>query len=265
MTDDAIMRAARFLIDGHRARERFGPIPESIAPRSVGEAYDVQAAFVSLKTRQEGPGAGYKLALTTPQMRHMVGHDDSIAGVLLQAGLRRSPARVRASDYTRLLVEFEIGLELGADLPASGAPFSRRDVASIVSAVVPALELADDRNADYAGLAQNFLHLIADNAWSEGAVLGPPTRDWRQLDLANLRAVAAINGVRVGEGRGGDALGHPLEALAWLANHLAQRGRSLRRGDAVITGSLVTSKFPRAGDQVQFSIEHLGCVDLIVE
>ena len=148
MTDEAVRAAARYLLDAHRVRERFGPIPESFAPRSVSDAYAIQDAFVSLKTRQTGPTAGYKLALTTPQMRRMVGHHDSIAGVLLRAGLQRSPAKVRASDYTRLLVEFEIGLELGADLPASGVPFVSRDVASAVSAVVPALELADDSTAD---------------------------------------------------------------------------------------------------------------------
>jgi 2-keto-4-pentenoate hydratase len=265
VSDETVRGAARYLLDAHRAGERFGPIPAGIAPRSVSDAYAVQDAFVSLKARQGEPPAGYKLALTTPQMRRMVGHDDSIAGVLLHAGLHLSPAKVRASDYTRLLVEFEIGLELDADLPATEAPFARGDVASAVAAVMPALELADDRDADYAGLAQNFLHLIADNAWNEGAVLGPPARDWRRLDLADLRGIAAINGVQVGEGRGGDALGHPLEALAWLANHLARRGRSLRQGDVVITGSLVTSKFPRAGDHVQFSIEHLGQVDLAIE
>ena len=265
MTDETVRSAARYLLDAHHARERFGPIPGSVAPRSVSDAYAVQDAFVSLKTRQAGPAAGYKLALTSPQMRHMVGHDDSIAGVLLRAGLQRTPAKVRASDYTRLLVEFEIGLELGADLPAAQAPYARHGVASAVSAVMPALELADDRHADYTCLAQNFLHLIADNAWNEGAVLGPPNRDWQRLDLADLRGIATINGIQVGEGRGGDALGHPLEALAWLANHLARRSRSLRQGDVVITGSLVTSKFPRAGDRVQFSIEHLGRVDLAIE
>ena len=236
-----------------------------MAPRSVGEAYDVQDAFISLKARQRGPIAGYKLALSTPQMRRMVGYGDSIAGVLLSDGLQRSPARVRASDYTRLLVEFEIGLQLGADLPASDAPFARPDVARAIAGVLPALELADDRDADYAGLSRNLLHLIADNAWNEGAVLGSPVSDWQALDLAGLRGLATINGVGVGEGRGGDALGHPLEALAWIANHLAGRGRSLRAGDVVITGSIVTSKFPRPGDHVQFSVEHLGEVVLAVE
>jgi 2-keto-4-pentenoate hydratase len=130
---------------------------------------------------------------------------------------------------------------------------------------MPAFELADDRNADYAALPQQVLALVADNAWNEGVVLGEPRHDWQGLDLAALRGVATLNGEPVGEGRGGDALGHPLEALAWVANHLAARGRSLRRGDIVITGSLVTSKFPRAGDRLEFSVDALGEVALSVD
>ena len=89
-------------------------------------------------------------------------------------------------------------------------------------------------------------------------------RDWRGIDLAALRGVAYVNGRAVGEGRGADTLGHPLAALAWVANHLAGRGRRLRKGDVVITGSLVASKFPRAGDQLRFDAGLLGSVELRV-
>jgi len=37
-------------------------------------------------------------------------------------------------------------------------------------------------------------------------------------------------------------MGHPFEALAWLANSLAQRGKSLRAGEFVFTGSVVETK-----------------------
>jgi 2-keto-4-pentenoate hydratase len=68
----------------------------------------------------------------------------------------------------------------------------------------------------------------------------------------------------VGEGRGADAMGHPLIALAWVANHLAGRGRFLRKGNVVITGSLVTSKFPQAGDRLGFEADALGAIELQV-
>jgi 2-keto-4-pentenoate hydratase len=38
----------------------------------------------------------------------------------------------------------------------------------------------------------------------------------------------------------------------------------LRSGDIVITGSLVTSKFPQAGDRIRFEAGALGSVELQV-
>jgi 2-keto-4-pentenoate hydratase len=96
-------------------------------------------------------------------------------------------------------------------------------------------------------------------------VLGYPIKAWQQLDLAAARGVAMINGQVVGEGLGADALGHPFNAVAWIANHLAAHGRGLLRGDVVITGSLITTKYAKAGDFIQFSVDGLGEVELRVD
>ena len=256
--------AAKYLFDAHERRERFAPLPPELAPRTIGEAHLIQDAFVALRAEKYGALAGYKIALTSAEMRRFVGVDEPQAGVMLEKTLHRTPARVRAADYLRLIIEFEIGVEIGEDLPAADGPFSRERVAQAVKAVMPAFELADDRNADYTQLARHPLELIADNCWNEGAVLGMPVTGWRGMDLAAVRGVARINGKTVGEGRGGDAMGHPLDAVAWLADHLASIGRALLRGDVVITGSIVTSKTVSAGDLVQFEVEHLGSVELRV-
>ena len=68
----------------------------------------------------------------------------------------------------------------------------------------------------------------------------------------------------VGEGLGAAAMGHPLEAVAWIANHLAAQGRGLVYRDVVITGSIITTKTVRAGDVVRFSVTGLGDVELQV-
>src|SRR5690606_2102398 len=168
-------------------------------------------------------------------------------------------------DYGRLIVEFEIALRMADDLPVADAPFTRERVAEAVGAVMPALELADDRAADYAMLARRPLDLIADNTWNEGAVLGAPVEAWRELDLARVRGVARINGAVVGEGVGAEAMGHPLDAVGWVATHLASLGRGLPRSAVVLTGSLVTSKAVAPGDRVEFSVEGLGAAELLVE
>jgi 2-keto-4-pentenoate hydratase len=262
--EERVHGAAGWLAERHLARTPSEPLPATLAPRSIEEAYAIQEAFAGLKARACGPVAGYKIALTTPQMRKLVGLRDSIAGCLHTRQMVRAPASVRAADYGRLLVEFEIAMRMGADLPLTAAPFSCEQVAVAVDTVMPAFELADDLGADYATLATRGLELAADNAWNEGAVLGTPVLDWRGIDLAAIRGVASINGKVVGEGRGADAMGNPLAALAWIANHLPGRGRFLRKGDVVITGSLVTSKFPTAGDRLRFEAGALGAIELAV-
>ena len=258
-------RAAQHLFDAHARRERFVPLPAELAPRTGEEAYAIQDAYVALRAQKLGAIAGYKIALTSAEMRRFAGVNDPQAGAMLAHTLHHSPASVRSADYCRLLVEFEIAVEIADDLPAADAPFSRERVAQAVGAVMPALELADDRNADYAKLREHPFELIADNAWNEGAVLGQPVRDWQGIDLGAVRGVATINGQVVGEGRGADALGHPFNAVAWVADHLAAHGRGLLRGNVVITGSLVASKFLNPGDVVRFSVEALGEVELRVD
>ena len=258
-----LKRAAWFLVDAHADRERFGPFPEDALPHTVEEAYAVQDEFVELKSRACGKVAGYKIALTTPAMRAMVGLNDSIGGVLHEKQVVRAPASVRAADYGRLIVEFEVAVQLETDLPVSTL-HTRESVAAAVGAVMPAFELADDRDADYASIASLSLGLVADNAWNEGAVLGSPVKEWKSIDLAAIRGTASMNGEKVGEGYGRDAMGHPFEAVAWVANSLAKRGKRLRAGQFVITGSLVTSKFPKAGDTVGFDLGPLGSIGLEV-
>ena len=228
--------AANRLFEAHERRERFAPLPPDLAPRTQSEAYGIQDAFVALRAQKLGAHAGYKIALTSAEMRRFVGVDTPMAGVMLESTILRSPARLRATDYVRLIVEFEI-----------------------------AVEIADDRNADYKELARHPLELIADNCWNEGAVLGAPVKNWQGIDLAAVQGVATINGNKVGEGRGADAMGHPLDVVAWLADHLASIGRGLLRGDVVITGSIVTTKAVTTGDFVLFDIAELGTVELRVD
>jgi 2-keto-4-pentenoate hydratase len=258
-------KAARRLFEAHERRERFAPLPRDFAPRTAEQAYAIQDSFVALRAQKLGAIAGYKIALASEEMRRFVGVDQPQAGAMLESTLHRSPASVRAADYVRLIVEFEVGVEIAEDLPAADAPYFRGRVTKAVGAVMPAIELADDRNADYSQLAKHPFELIADNCWNEGAVLGYPIKEWQALDLAAMRGVAAINGSRVGEGRGGDAMGHPFDAVAWIADHLAAHGRGLLRGDVVITGSITTSKNVKAGDLVKFALEGLGEVELRVD
>ena len=255
-------------MDEHATHQVFSPLAGELQPRSLDEAYDVQDAVVALRKARDGGRVGYKIALTTPAMRKFVGHDDSIAGQVLASTVRHSPATVRAADAGRLGFECELAFLIGADTDPAAPPADRAAIARHIGAICPAFELIDDRGADYARFAADRstpLSLAADNAWNHGVVLGEWRHDWADLDTAALRGAASINNLAAGEGHGRDVLGHPLDAMLWIARHLHARGAGLKRGEFVITGSLITSKFPVAGDLVRFAVEGVGEVRMSVE
>lgn len=257
--------AAAELVRQHREKERFAALPPPWSVDDEAFAYAVQDRFVDeLEALRDTRCCGYKIALTTPAMRQMVGFHDSISGRLLQDQMLASGSTIRAADHRHLLIEFEIAFRMAADLPATGSPWNRDSILPYVACAHPALEIADDRDADYRQLAGSILTLAADNAWNQGLVLGAAVAGIGAAQLAAACGVATIDGREVGRGLGIDVMGHPLDALAWLANHLQQRGLSLAAGEMVTTGSLVTSKFPAAGSTVGFDIDNLGSVSLHV-
>ena len=50
----------------------------------------------------------------------------------------------------------------------------------------------------------------------------------------------------------------PCATLAWLANHLAERGRGLKAGMVVITGSVIPTMSIKPGDRAMFTVAGLG-------
>jgi 2-keto-4-pentenoate hydratase len=237
-------------------------------PPTMGEAYDIAEQFVALRcTHENAHPVGYKIALTTPQMRAFVGYQDSIAGVVLSSATYRSGIALSAKKFIRMAIECEIAFLVSREITKQDLA-STESIAQCIEAAAPAFELVDDLNADYSRFGKDdgatLKSLAAGNAWNHGVVLGEWMRDWRSLDLSALRGQISINGKAEGEGFGRDVLGHPLEAMRWIAAHLLGRGKSLKPGEFVITGSLVTTKFPLSGDSLQFLATGLGEVTMKV-
>lgn len=252
------MQTAQLLLEQHAGRVDFDALPEALAPRDVAEAYGIQEALRALRAEKLGPVAGYKVALTSTVMQEMLRFYSPFAGPIHAGLVHHSPASLRFTDYGRPGIECELAAYLGKDLPAAGAPYTREQIADAVESLMPAFELVDDRNADYGKIASLILTLIADNAWNGGIVLGKPVRDWHALDLAGIRGTLAMNGEVAGEGRGRDVLGHPFEALTWLANTIAAQGKSMKKGMIVMTGTMIATKFVKPGDALSFCVEGLG-------
>ncbi|HYL18105.1 MAG TPA: fumarylacetoacetate hydrolase family protein [Burkholderiales bacterium] len=257
-------RAAHIISEHRLSRQRLSALDPAVRPSDEAGGYAVQHQLHGILSGAGlGPVVGHKIGCTTRVMQEFLRISNPCAGGVFERQVYRSPATLRYADWVRPGVECEMVVRLGADLPALQAPFSRASVAHAVAAVMAGMEIVDDRYVDYKKL--DTPTLIADDFFDAGCVLGAPVTDWRGLDLAALTGVTRINGVEVGRGRGSDVMGHPFEALAWLANSLAQRGRSLRANEFVFTGSVVETKWLNRGDRVVMTVDSLGSVEAIFE
>ena len=257
MTPSAIERAARLLSAARLERRRFERLPEDCRPADLGAAYAVQEALHAvLGAAGCGPVAGHKIGCTTPVMQKFLRIATPCAGGVLAPTVQDQRGTFRHADFLHVGVECEIAVRLARPLPAAGAPYDRASVAAAVGACMAAIEVVDDRYTDYRSL--DTPTLVADDFFNAACVLGTLVEAWRELDLAAIRGRMTINGAEVGAGQGGDILGHPLEALAWLANALAARGRQLRAGEFVLLGSVVETRWVDAGDRVEVALEGLG-------
>ena len=256
-----VIQIAQTLIDEHRRGVKYRPFAAACGITGVADAYAVQREYVRLLVDAHGAGmAGYKIGLTTKRMQAMCNIDSPVAGIVLKDRVHASGATLPLSDYGHAGLEFEIAVRIGRDLRPNGRTPELAEVADAVEAVAPAIEIIDDRGADYREL--DALSLIADNAWNGGIVLGPFGRPWP--DLTAVEAVVSLDGTIIDRGFGREVLGHPFHSVAWLATHLAETGSMLRAGDVVMTGSLVTTKFPDKSSFYRYALTGLGAVELTI-
>jgi len=254
---DRLGAMARWLWEGRVHRQPYRNLPDDLRPDSIAEAYAAQEAYYRLAEPIYGAVAGAKIATTTKVMQELMGITHPCGGAIFSRTIHHSPAKLRAADFVNLRIESEIALKLGKDLPAAGAPWTRAKVAPAIAAAMPAFELIEDRNADYA--KTEATSLIVENCWNGGAVIGP-ARSAHVDDLVGIKGRLTIDGKLIGEGASED----PAATLAWLANHVAERGRGLKADMVVITGSLITTVSIAPGQRAVFKVEGLGEVAMEV-
>ena len=254
-----IRHKARQIAALFRARRPIDILPPELMPADLDEAYAIRDAFEQIEIAGgRGAVAGYKIGLTTPVMQKLCGVDEPCYGAIFANEVHHGRAELAVRNYCRLGIESEIAVRLGEDLP-QGGDLGR--VVAAVESVMAAIEVLEDLRHDYKRLSAAAM--VAGNVWNAGAVLGAPVADWRRLDLAAASGRLTINGREIGHGKGGDVMGNPLNALAWLADALAAAGRPLKRGMVVLTGSMVPIQFPASGDLAIVTVEGLGAAELV--
>jgi 2-keto-4-pentenoate hydratase len=181
-----------------------------------------------------GTFCGYKIGATSVEVQRLLSCHEPIC-----APIRREDLLAGGASFMipagLLGAECEYGFVMGRDFPGAGEALNIDALRSCIAGCFMALELVGRRVVP--GVPLNEMSAIADYGLDVAVVRGASIPDWERHDVAAMPVRAVLDGRSAGEGSGSMVLGHPLNALLWLAQTLHQRGQKLRTGDMIVTGA----------------------------
>lgn len=231
------------------------PLQQKFGQLDVEDAYLIQMHQVDAWRRDGRRILGHKVGLTSAAMQRQLGVDRPDFGHLTDDMFFAENTPIDRSRFIQPRIEPEVAFVLKRRLAGPGITVAAATAA--VDFVLPALEVIDSRITDW---QIGIVDTIADNASSGGLVLGSRPMLLTELDLRLAGCVVHRNGSLVATGAGGAVLGSPINALAWVANVLGERGVALEEGEVVLPGSMTASIPFDAGDVVTATVAGLGSV-----
>jgi 2-keto-4-pentenoate hydratase len=259
-TERFIEDSAQALYRAEQQRVPIAPLSETYPFLTPAQAYAIQGALLDIK-RKESPQdlrlIGHKIGLTSLPMQKLLGIDSPDYGVLFDTMVVLPGSKVSRADFIEPRIEPEIGFWLAQDIRGPGVTAAQ--VLAATRGVSAALELVDSRVADW---RIKLVDTIADNASSARVIVSERVVSPHELDLAQEAVSLLCNNELVGSGTGSAVLGHPAEAVAWLANKLAEFGIGLQAGQLVLPGAMCAAATVSAGETYRATFTHLGDIEV---
>ncbi len=254
----AYERERAILVAAERDRTAVGPISDVVpGGLTLDAAHTICEANIAARLAAGEVMRGYKVGFTNIPVREKMGLPDSTYGYLLGSMALESGGDLAMGEFIAPKIECEITFRLGAPLAGKGLTIPQ--VLAATEAVRASFEICDARIRDWKCPYPDF---FADNGFSARIILGG--RGWvrpGELDLLAEEVVLTQDGVELARGKGQAAMGHPANAVAWLAGKLADRGRGLAAGDMVMTGTLTPITPIVRGALYRAAFSTLGAVE----
>ena len=241
------------LYDAWRGNRMLDPLTERVPGISIDDAYRIQLRTIARRVEAGERHVGKKIGLTAPVVQKMFGVDQPDFGHLLSGMSYSSGQTLSAARFIQPKAEGEIAFLLGRDL--SGPGVTAAEVLAATDFVMPCFEIVDSRIRDWQIKVQDT---VADNGSSAAFVIGDRAISPQAIDLSTVGLVLEKNGELVGTGAGAASLGHPANAVAWLANALGRYGIPLKAGEVILSGSLSVMFPVAAGDHIRMSLGQVG-------
>ncbi len=256
MNQNKIEQYGDALYDALINRQAIDPLTASEPDMTIEDAYKVQLRMIERRLQAGNEHIiGKKIGVTSQVVMDMLKVDQPDFGHLTSAMVYGDGDAIPTDSLISPRAEGEIAFVLKHDLTGPGV--TNADVLRATEYVLPCFEIVDSRIRDWKIKIQDT---VADNASSGVFVLGDAAADPRKIDLSVVGMTLEKDGEILATGAGAAALGHPVNAVTWLANTLGRLGISLKAGEVILSGSLAAMIPVQANTNLRVSLGGIGSV-----
>ncbi|MGE4359129.1 MAG: 2-oxopent-4-enoate hydratase [Lysobacteraceae bacterium] len=253
MQAELIQRLGDELYDALKGCHTLAPLTTRHADITIDDAYAIQQRMLARRLAAGEKVVGKKIGVTSKAVMDMLGVFQPDFGWLTDGMVYNEGQAIPANTLIQPKAEGEIAFVLKKTLKGPGV--TAAEVLAATEGVMACFEIVDSRIQDWKIKIQDT---VADNASCGVFVLGDRLVDPRDVDLGTCGMVLEKNGDIVATGAGAAALGHPANAVAWLANTLGALDIALEAGEVVLSGSLAAMVPVKAGDNLRVTIGGIG-------
>ncbi len=223
---------------------------------SMEEAARIRDGLVAELSASQGKAVGYKAGLTNPAVQKRFGTTSPVRGVLLEKMLLEDGAEVPVKFGA--IPFFEADIVVVVKDEGINQAKTPADVMKHVASIRPFIELPDLVTAKEQPLTAAVI--TSFNVGARLGVLGKSIAPAPEMADALGKMTVVMrdqDGKELARVPGAAILGHPLNAVVWLADDVAKSGGRLRAGDILSLGSFTPPNFQKAGMTVTVTYEGL--------
>jgi 2-oxopent-4-enoate hydratase len=237
-----------------------GPLTGQTSILTIEDAY--QISILNHKRKLTDPkikAIGKKIGLTAVAVQKQFGvHEPDFGYLTSDMNVVNTNGNIHILPKGSLIqgkVEGEVAFVLKQDLLKDNV--QAEDVIAATDYAVACIEIIDSRVADWKIKIQDT---IADNASAAFLVLGKEKKKLSEIDLRMAGMALRLNHEVESTGIGAACLGHPVNAMVWLANRMLKLGDPLKKGDVILSGAYGPVVPFKPGDLCEVEINGLGKV-----
>ena len=253
----AFEKERAILVKAEADREAVGPISDLVAGGlRLEEAHFICEQNIQARLNRGEEVRGYKVGFTNIPVRDKMGLPDSTYGYLMDNMVLQNGGEFKMDELIAPKIECEICFKL--DQRIAGPGMTIEQVLAYTKGVSASFEICDARIKDWKCPYPDFM---ADNGFAARIVLGE--KGWvdpKEVDLLNETVTLYKDGKALATAKGEEAMGHPANAVIWLADKLSHRQRFIHENYLVMTGTL-TPILPIEPGTYRAEFSTLGAVE----